>query len=349
MTGFRTIPDDGPLRLAVVGAGRMGRAWLRTIRSTPQVALVAVVDVAPGAAQAALDEAGIHGVRAFPTLADAAASAGPQAVVDATVPAAHLPVTLEALGLGLPVLGEKPAAATLPEAIALAEAAERAGELFMVSQNRRYDRNLAGLRRRLPEIGPIGLVTTQFFRAVHFGGFREEMAHPVLVDAAIHSFDTARMLLGTEPLTVHCEEFNPPWSWYAGAGCVSASFEFPGGARYLYQGSWASPGRQTSWNGEWRLDGEHGGAEWDGDHPAQLFLGEAGDRVERCEPVDAPEDIAGTLDEFVRALRTGATPSGAIRDNIRSLAMVHAAVDSARDGRLVAIGEVLARCWWPRS
>jgi hypothetical protein len=42
-------------------------------------------------------------------------------------------------------------------------------------------------------------------------------------------------------------------------------------------------------------------------------------------------------------LRTGETPGGAIRDNIRSLAMVYAAVDSARDGRLVAIGEVLAR------
>jgi predicted dehydrogenase len=349
MTRFRTIPADAPLRLAVVGAGAMGRAWLRAICATPEVELVAVVDVAPGAAQAALDEVGIQGVPAFRTLAEAAGSAGPQAVVDVTVPAAHLPVTLEALALGLPVLGEKPAAATLPEAIALAEAAERAGELFMVSQNRRYDRNLAGLCRRLPELGPLGVVTTQFFAAVHFGGFREEMAHPVLLDMAIHPFDTARMLLGAEPLTVHCEEFNPPWSWYAGAACMSASFEFPGGARYLYQGSWANRGRRTSWNGEWRLGGEHGSAEWDGDHPAQLFLGEAGDRAERCQPVDVPEDIAGTLDEFVRALRTGATPSGAIRDNIRSLAMVHAAVESARDGRPVAIGEVLARSWWPGS
>ena len=56
----------------------------------------------------------------------------------------------------------------------------------------------------------------EFFKAPHFGGFREEMAHPLLVDMAIHAFDAARYLLGADPVSVYCEAFNPAWSWYAG-------------------------------------------------------------------------------------------------------------------------------------
>jgi predicted dehydrogenase len=340
--GFRTIADPGPIRLAVVGAGGMGRAWLRAVTAHPEVALAGVVDVVPGAARRALDELGLTTVPAFESLAEVAGlpdGERPQAVVDVTVPAAHLPVTLEALALGLPVLGEKPAAATLTEALVLADAADRAGELFMVSQNRRYDRHLQGLRRRLPELGGLGLVSHVLHRAAHFPGFRERMAHPLLLDMSIHAFDTARMLLGGEPLSVHCDEFNPPWSWFDGDACAAATFEFPGGARFLYQGSWVSRGRQTSWMGEWRLGGSQGSAEWDGETPARL---QVGDRTELCAPVEAPEDLAGTLAVFVGALRTGEPPSGEIRDNIPSLAMVHAAIEAATTGRRVVLADLIA-------
>ena len=50
------------------------------------------------------------------------AETGAEAVLDITVPVAHHPVTLEALRAGLPVLGEKPAAQTVAEALALAAA-----------------------------------------------------------------------------------------------------------------------------------------------------------------------------------------------------------------------------------
>jgi predicted dehydrogenase len=338
---FRTIADPGPLRLAVVGAGAMGRAWLRAITADPEATLACVVDVVPGMAQGALDDLRLPGVPALESLTEVAglpAADRPQAVVDVTVPAAHLPVTLEALALGLPVLGEKPAAATLAEALVLADAAERAGELFMVSQNRRYRRHLQGMRRRVPELGELGLVTHVLHRDARFPGFRERMAHPLLLDMAIHAFDTARMLIGTEPVSVHCEEFNPSWSWFEGDACASAAFAFPGGVRFLYQGSWVSPGRETSWNGEWRLGGSRGSVEWDGETPARLRVA---DRTELCDPVEGPEDLAGTLAAFVDALRTGRPPSGEIRDNIPSLAMVHAAIEASVTGRRVLLADVM--------
>ena len=55
-----------------------------------------------------------------------------------------------------------------------------------------------------------------------------------------------------------------------------------------------------------------------------------------------PEQIAGSLAEFVAALRTGAVPSGEAHSNVLSLTMVEAAIRSAREARRVEIAEVLA-------
>jgi predicted dehydrogenase len=335
VTAFRTIPADEPLRVALVGAGSMGRSWLDTVRASPDVALACVVEIRPELARQALADLGIAGVPVFETL-DAAAVAVPvRAVVDVTVPEAHLPVTLAALALGLPVLGEKPAAATLAEAQTLAAAAQESGELFMVSQSRRYDGRLRGLAAALPTLGEVGIVSTRFARAPRFGGFRERMAHPLLLDMAIHAFDAARLLIGTDPVAVSCEEFNPAWSWYDGAAAATATFEFAGGARYHYAGSWCSPGREMSWNGEWSVSASGGSAEWDGDHPAVLYPGGP------CPVDDGPEGTAGALAAFVHALRTGVPPEGEISDNVKTLAMVFAAIESATAGRRVLLADLL--------
>ena len=62
-------------------------------------------------------------------------------------------------------------------------------------------------------------------------------------------------------------------------------------------------------------------------------------------PVDlgpeVPEEIAGSLAEFVSALRTGEVPSGEVHSNVLSLAMVEAAVRSAETGQRVRIADVL--------
>jgi len=52
---------------------------------------------------------------------------------------------------------------------------------------------------------------------------------------------------------------------------------------------------------------------------------------------DMPNGIAGSLRDFVRALRTGSTPMGECHDNIKSLAMVFAAIESAATGRRVPV------------
>jgi predicted dehydrogenase len=117
-----------------------------------------------------------------------------------------------------------------------------------------------------------------------------------------------------------------------------------GGTRYTYRGSSCAEGRHTSWEGEWRAVGPNGSATWDGqDTLLAEVVAERGGFHSTFEPrsatvePDIPYGIAGSLRDFLRALETGATPMGECHDNIKSLAMVFGAIESATTGRRVAI------------
>ncbi|WP_026929803.1 Gfo/Idh/MocA family protein [Glycomyces tenuis] len=335
---FRTIETEGPVRLVVVGAGGMGRAWARTIRDSGDAELVGIADLSSAAAEAAAAETGVPGLALGSDAVGLARRTGADAIVNATVPEAHHPVTAAALRAGLPVLGEKPVAASVAEGLSLAATAEHTGRLFMVSQSRRYHHSLHRAKRRLETLGAVGVVAVDFYKAPHFGGFRDEMASPLLLDMAIHQFDMARFLLDADPVSVSCEEYNPPWSWYAGDAAATAVFAMEGGARFVFNGSWCSPGLETSWNGSWRISAERGTVLWDGEGEPRAEPDEPGPSAD-----DPGREIAGSLREFLAALRTGREPMGRVHANVMSLAMVEAAIQSASQGKRVAIDDVLAR------
>ena len=81
---------------------------------------------------------------------------------------------------------------------------------------------------------------------------------------AIHLFDGARAITGADPVSVYCESWNPPHSWFGGPAAASAVFQMSGGVRFSFDGDWSAQGFQTSWTGSWRAIGEHGSAVWDG-------------------------------------------------------------------------------------
>jgi predicted dehydrogenase len=327
------------MRLVQVGAGAMGRVWLRTIRASTDVELVGLVDLNVETARRAAVEIGLPDLEVAGSLEALLPGVAADGVVNVTIPTAHRSVSTTALLAGLPVLCEKPLAESVAAGLSMVAAAELSGRLLMVSQSRHYCRTLDAFRGQIRAIQPIGQVDCQFYRAPHFGGFRDEMPYPLLIDMAIHQFDLARELIGSTPFAVYCESFNPPWSWYAGAANAVATFEFVNGDRFSFAGSWCSPGLQTSWNSCWRVSGGGGTATWDGDRlpDAQGTDG---------QPIPAvlgngPENINGSLAEFVAAVRSGGSPWGEARDNILSLAMVEAAVRSAELRRRVKIAEVL--------
>jgi predicted dehydrogenase len=322
------------VRVVLVGAGGMGKAWLATILADPGVELAGVVDLDLAVARSALGDLDVPVGTDTVTLAR---SVGADAIVNVTVPVAHHPVTTAALFAGYPVLGEKPVAPTVAQALSLVAASEASGQAFVVSQSRRYNAHVDSFREQARSLGDLGSLSTEFFKAPHFGGFREEMAQPLLVDMAIHQFDLARFLLEAEPVSVYCESFNPTWSWYAGDASAAAVFAMSNGSRYTFTGSWCAPGLETSWNGAWRVSGAAGSAVWNGDDEPVVEGSVAGPSV------DPGEGIAGSLAAFTRFLADGTPLWGEVHDNVLSLAMVEAAVESAATGSRVLLDDVLDR------
>jgi predicted dehydrogenase len=347
MSYFERLPGSGPVRVVQVGAGSMGRNWLQLLHEHPDTELVGLVDLDRTVAEEAAESIGRPDVFLGTSVTEVAGAVEVDAVVNVTVPGAHLPVNLEALRLGLPVLCEKPIVPTVAEALLLAAAAESAGRLVMTSQSRRYYRSLNQFRAAVSGLGDIGMVTTDFQTGPHFGGFRDRMAHPLLLDMAIHAFDACRYLLSADPVSVYCDEFNPSWSWYDGDAAAVAVFEMERGTRFVFTGSWCNEGLPTSWNGQWTARGAAGSAAWDG-QSAPLADGSAAERAQDLvtqEDATAPEEIAGALAGFVAALRSGATPYGNIHSNIWSLAMVQAAVESAERGVRIEMDSFLEQAY----
>lgn len=338
------------LRAVLVGCGGISGAWLKALRDLPDVELVGLVDLDEGAARRRAAEYNLEGATIGADLAAMLDRLAPDAVFNCTVPAAHVEVTRAALERGCHVLGEKPLADTMAGARELVAAAQALGKIFAVIQNRRYNANIRRLQRFLQSgaIGPLTTVKSDFFIGAHFGGFRDRMAHVLLLDMAIHTFDAARFLTGADPASVYCKEWNPAGSWYARDASAVAIFELTGGLVYTYQGSWCAEGANTSWESAWRFIGERGSLTWDGGDgfQAQVVTETGGFRSSFAEVAVPPasdadlaagESHADVIRDFVACIRTGATPQTVCTDNIRSLAMVFGAIESATANRAIQI------------
>ena len=181
-------------------------------------------------------------------------------MIDLTIPEAHCEVTCAALEAGCHVIGEKPMAASLAQARKMIRASEKSGKMFMTSQSRRYDSNLdtAQTILRGGKLGTVSVINCDFYIGAHFGGFRDEMDSPLILDMAIHHFDLARYFTGLDAVSVYAREFNPRGSWYRGDVAATCIFEMNNGAIFTYRGSWCAEGFPTSWNGDWRFVGDKG-------------------------------------------------------------------------------------------
>jgi predicted dehydrogenase len=315
-----------------------------------QIVIVGLVDVAPKAAEALARDFGLADVRIGSDLEQVVIATQAEAVFDVVIPAARFGVVTTALRLGCHVLSEKPMAASMDEARGLLEAAREAGRIHAVVQNRRY---IAGIRRirRFIESGAIGELTgihCDFFIGAHFGGFREDMDHVLLLDMAIHTFDAARFVSGQVPLTVFCQESNPKGSWYRHGAAANAMFQLSDGATFTYRGSWCAEGANTSWESAWRITGTQGTLLWDGaeDFSAHRVAGPEGflrpvESLEVAASVPEEETLGhrSVIEAFIAAIASGRPPETASNDNIKSLAMVFGAIESAETGRLVSLVE----------
>jgi predicted dehydrogenase len=327
----------------------MSAEWLRAVGGFNDIRIAGLVDIRPEAAEARAKEFGLNTDRVYTRLDQAIHDCRADAVFDVSVPSAHYVVTMTALKHRCHVLGEKPLADTLARARRMVEASRRARRIYAVIQNRRYEPGVRSVRAAI-EAGHLGRVEeihADFFLGPHMGGFRELMPHPLLMDMAIHTFDAARYLSATDPVAVYCHAFNPKRSWYRGAASAACVFEMTRGVTFTYRGSWCAEGLRTKWNSQWRLIGDRGTLTWDGDADIRVEVRRGrpprGELYAPLRSIRVPrvkvehEGHAGLIREFVDCVRAGRKPETIASDNIRSLAMVLAAVASAKSRRRVPV------------
>lgn len=328
------------LRLVQVGMGGWGRNWAaNVIQQSEDVELVACVDSDAEMLVRTQQLIGLPAECCFQSLQAALASVEAGAVlITASLPA-HVPLALEALQAGKHVLLEKPFAPTLAEARQVVEMAANRNRVLMISQNYRFYPAVQAVRALVSEgkLGQVGNVTIDFRRYRNSPGIESlryyQLQQPLLMDMAIHHFDLMRAVLGQEPTQISCQAWNPPWSQFVDPASAAATITFDGGAVVNYRGSWVSTAPKTSWSGEWHLECTKGEIVWtsrDDKAPDHASIRPLEKRSRSLQLPEIPfTDRKGSLQAFVQAVRTGQEPETSGRDNLRTLALMLAAVESA--------------------
>jgi predicted dehydrogenase len=337
------------LKAALIGCGAMSRVWLEAAAKVDGLRLVGLADLDTARAQQRASEFGLADAIITTSIEDLLSKANPDILFDVVVPAARHKVVAAALEAGCHVLSEKPMAETLDEARDLVACAKVASRIHAVIQNRRYLGSVRRIARavRSQVFGTVSSVHADFFLAPHFGGFREDMDHVLLLDMAVHAFDAMRCMAGVPVRGVYAREWNPPNSWYRDGSSATAIFDLENGGVFTYRGSWCAEGLGTSWECAWRIVGTKGTLVWDGRENIQIEVGN-GQRdglfdgiveivVPALDPADHVGGHLGVLQDFVAAVRNGQEPETCGKDNIRSLAMSLGAIQSAQTGRRVDI------------
>ncbi|HEX6015840.1 MAG TPA: Gfo/Idh/MocA family oxidoreductase [Geminicoccaceae bacterium] len=198
-----------PVRLAVMGAGLIGKCHIEHVLGRPEAELAAIVDPTPAAKALA------EGKRApwFPSFAAMIAEDRPEGVLVATPNQMHVENGLECVAAGVPALVEKPLADDVIAATRLVEAAEAAGVPLLTGHHRRHN----PLMRRAKEAidsGRLGKIVAVhgicwFYKPDGYFDVpwrREKGAGPVFLNL-IHDVDNLRYLCG-DVASVQAEETN---------------------------------------------------------------------------------------------------------------------------------------------
>ncbi len=179
-----------PLRVGVVGVGHLGRHHARILAGLAGATLTAVADIDASRAELVANELGTRAET------DATALLGVVDAVTVAVPTeSHERVATPFLEAGIPVLVEKPIAASITQADAMVRASDVSGAILAVGHSERYN---PAITTALP------LVSSPRFIEVHrLAAFQARgLDVDVVFDMMIHDLDVVLSLVSSEPTAI---------------------------------------------------------------------------------------------------------------------------------------------------
>ncbi len=330
----------------LTGLGGRGLHWLSAIRKRDDVQIVGFVEPYQGSIDRAVNDFQVPREQIFGTLDEAIANVQADFVLDVTPPAVHNEIAHKAFDAGLHVLGEKPLSDDFETAKKVAQAGSAKGLKHMITQNYRFT-SQPRTTRPLIESGKIGMpgqCDIRFYMnwADIPGSHYVTQPFMMINDMMVHHFDLIRYVTGQDPVSVQAVTWNQPWGWHAGDSCHSIVFKFASGLVATHVALGCEVGQTTSWNGDWHIAGDKGSIDWDKDGIWYSHTHRTENRVNREEiaQLEIPSGDMAIVDEFLAAIAENRAPECSAEDNLKSLAMVFAAIQSAKEGRVVQLGEL---------
>jgi predicted dehydrogenase len=355
------VTSSSRVRIAIAGAGQIGRRHIEMIRRMPQrIALAAIVDPAPFAA----DYARSLGVAHYASLRELFANDKPDGVVLASPNQLHVEQALECIARGVPTLVEKPVGHTLEAGERLCAAAEAASVPILVGHHRRHSAIMAKAIETIASgaLGRIVAVTGSalFYKAEnedYFDGayrWRQEPGGGPILLNMIHEIGNLRALCG-EIVAVQAFTSNATRG-FAVEDTAAIALRFASGAlgTFVLSDTAAS---NRSWEHTSGEDPRYDPAHSDEDD-CYLVAGTFGSlavptmrllryptaddqswhkplaksriALERADPLERQ------MAHFADVVERRAAPLVTARDGLANLRVVDAIVEAARTGRVVA-------------
>ena len=341
------------MRLAIAGAGVIGKRHASVISKSDRADLVAIASPDPGGGVVAAE----YGIDAYKDTESMLAEKKPDGVIVSTPTEFHLGPTLAALDAGAGVLVEKPIAATMTDALAICNRAETVGRPVLVGHQRRYYPHVEAARDIVAsgKLGRLVAVCGQWNARKHDEYFRPEYrkrreASPVFTNLA-HDLDTLRFICGefeciaaeTSNIILGMEKEDAaamvfkfrsgslgtfllsdqtpsPWTWeFATGENIAHPRSFQNACRFMgTSGSLDFPNLRL-WH--------HDGTESNWRH-----------EIKACEiPLEIPDPYELQINHFADVLLGKAEPIAGARDGAKTLAALLAVIESSATGKRIAL------------
>jgi predicted dehydrogenase len=346
---------SAPLRIAVAGAGAMGRRHIELIVAQPSCTLACIVDPSPAAESIAAQ----NRVPLYPSIEAMLGTAHVAGVIVATPNALHVPQALACIAAGVPVLVEKPVADTVQAGEALCDAAERAHAKVLVGHHRRHGAIMARACALIASgaLGPLvaAVGTALFYKPDRYFDEAPWRAQPgggpVLINM-IHEIDNLRALCG-EIVAVQAIASNARRG-HPVEDTVAIGLRFAGGALGTFMlsdtaasaRSWEQTSRENksyaSYPDEdcYVVAGTHGSLAIP---TMRLRTYRSAEERSWWKPfemqllaVDDVDPLARQLEHFCAVIRDEVAPLVGVRDGLQNLRVTEAIGEAAASGRLIA-------------
>lgn len=347
---------SAPMRIAVAGAGLIGRRHIELIEVSPDCVLAGIADPSP----AAKEFAQAHGVNCYADHRALLADEKPDGLIIASPNALHLPMALDCAQARVPALIEKPVTDTVAAAQRLCAAIKRTGVPMLVGHHRRHNPIIKAARETVASgrLGQLAAVVGLWLLKKPDDYFdvawrREQGGGPLLINL-IHDIDNLRFICGdiTEVQALTSNKVRG----FAVEDTAALLLRFANGALGTMTVSDATP---APWS--WELTSGENPVYPKQDQPCYMFSGTEGSlsvpNMELWSYAQRPgwyaplsrvtiapaafEPLAEQLRHFCAIIAGREQQLISAEDAMGTLAVVEAVSEAARTGQKISPGQIM--------